>query len=510
MVPRYATTVERAEEMLRHDACAALAYAREALDTWRIDSDSVAYQHMLLVKGAAQARIGETEDGARVIREVRVWAAEHDERALLARCHRRLSALFRRIGDPALMLEHAVTAVDMLATDADDVLRADHLLGLADALGAGGSYAESILRYEEAAKLADACEDQFLRLAVLNNLAFTQYEAGLALESVVTAERLRAEAGADGTPLSSHNCDTVARAYTAVGRYEDAVAVLEPVCAVGSSGEDCDGLVMALLTLTEVQRLAGELDAAQTSLDRCCVLIEQYALTGRRIEALREQSELFAARGLFREAYGTLRDFHLADADLRALERDGRARTLHAIFEATEAQRSSDYFRELSVRDPLTGLHNRRHLDARLIELLGEVTEHRTRVTVGLLDLDNFKRVNDTRSHAVGDEVLRQLAGILQAAADDVDGGLAARMGGEEFLLLLPGVDHAEGTERLERLRRAIAEHTWAGLADGLTVTASIGGAAAPEDEVERGALLAFADRNLYAAKGRGRDCVVT
>ena len=59
---------------------------------------------------------------------------------------------------------------------------------------------------------------------------------------------------------------------------------------------------------------------------------------------------------------------------LRALERDGRARTLNAIFEATEAQRSRDFFRELAARDPLTGLHNRRHLDASLAELLDGLT----------------------------------------------------------------------------------------------------------------------------------------
>jgi two-component system cell cycle response regulator len=508
-VSQQATTAAHVEELLRYDARAALQRARELLSAAGTDSDNIAYQRLLLIKGAAQARIGETEDGARVMREVTAWAAEHGEDDLLARSHRRISALFRRIGDPALMLEHAVTAVDLLDDDTPDVIRADHLLGLADALGASGSYIDSIRRYEQAAKLANRCADQYLHLAVLNNLAFTQYEAGLVTEAVATAERLRAEAEANGQSLLSHDSDTIARAYTAVGRFDDAIAVLEPVCAAEANGEDCDGLVMALLTLTEVQRLSGALDQAQASLDRGCRLIEQYALTGQRTEALREQAELHAARGLYREAYEAFRAFHVADAELRALERDRRARTLHAIFEATEARRSSEYFRELSVRDPMTGLHNRRHMDSRLTEMLAEVQENGLQLTIGLLDLDHFKRINDTRSHAVGDEVLRQVAGILETAVAGVEGGLAARMGGEEFVLLLPGVDRREGVERLDRLRREIAGYAWADVTEGVPVTVSIGVSAAPQDGVERSALLSLADRNMYVAKRAGRDRVV-
>jgi diguanylate cyclase (GGDEF)-like protein len=503
------TTAAQLEELLRQDAPAALQRARELLDAAGTESDTVAYQSILLVKGAAQDRIGETADGARVMREVKTWAEEHGEDPLLARCHRRISAHLGRIGDPALMLEHAVAAVDLLDADTPDMVRTDHLLGLADALGNCGAYDDAIRRYEEVAKRADLCGDGYQQLRVLNNLAFTQYQAGMGAEAVITAERLVAVAEATGRPLQSHDIDTIARAYTAVGRFDDAIAVLEPVCAAEANGEDCDGLVLALLTLTEVRRLAGDLDAAQASLDQCRLLIEQYALSGSRTEALREQAELHAARGQYREAYETFRAFHIADGKIRALERDRRGRTLHAIFEATEARRSSDFFRELSARDSLTGLHNRRHLDSRLDELLAELLQNGTHLTVGLVDVDHFKRINDTRSHAVGDEVLRHVAGILEAAAASVDGGLAVRMGGEEFVLLLPGVDRREGIDRLDHLRCQIAGYAWADITGGIAVTVSIGVAAAPVDEVERSALLALADRNMYAAKRSGRDRVV-
>jgi diguanylate cyclase (GGDEF)-like protein len=507
--PEPAEAIRQVEHMLRYDARTALARARTELDVAGADPDTVTYQRWLLIKGAAQARIGDTEDGARIMREVKGWAEERGEDTLLAVSHRRLSALFRRVGDPALMLEHAVVAVDLLGDGVEAAMHADHLLGLADALGASGSYEDSIRRYNEASVLADGCGDRYLQLAVLNNLSYTQYEAGLSSEAVATAERLRKEAESDGQPLMTHNADTIARAYLAVGRFHDAAEVLEPLIADADTGEDCDGVVCALLTLTEVRRKAGAFDEAQSALDRSNRLAEHYALSGRLIEGLSEQAELHAARGDYQRAFETLRDFHRADVQLRAMERDGRARTLNAIFEATEARRSSDFFRELSVRDPLTGLHNRRHLDARLLELLEQVETDGSHLTVGLVDLDHFKRINDTRSHAVGDEVLRQVAELLQTAAEEVPGGLAARMGGEEFLVLLPGIDRATGVERLDALRRRIAGHPWAPVTDGIAVTASIGVASAPVDERERGALLALADENLYRAKADGRDRVV-
>jgi len=506
--PETLEEVFRLETLLRLDARAALRGARDLLDSRDHDADSVIYQRLLLVKGAAQARLGETEDGARVMREVKSWAEDHEDTLLLAATHRQLSGLFRRLGDPALMLEHGVNAVDLLGPDASEAVRADHLMALADALGASGSFTESIARYREAALLSDACGDRYLQVANLNNLGYTQWEAGLVTEAVATVERLLAEVEREGQQLLPHYVDTVARAFMSAGRYDEAARVLAPLVQTPDTGEDADGLVSVLLALAEVHRRAGVFDEAQSALDRSYRLAEEYALTGLMIQILQEQAELYAAQARYKDAFETFRDFHLADVELRAVERDSRARTLNAIFEATEARRSSDYFRELSVRDPLTGLHNRRHLDARLTDLLTGVTRADAHLMLGLIDLDHFKRINDTRSHAVGDEVLRRVAGLLQAAAARVPDGLAVRMGGEEFLVLLPGLSGDAGLERMEEIRSDIADYEWGPVTEDLAVTASIGVAEAPRDGTEERTLLAIADRNLYRAKSAGRDQV--
>jgi diguanylate cyclase (GGDEF)-like protein len=197
--------------------------------------------------------------------------------------------------------------------------------------------------------------------------------------------------------------------------------------------------------------------------------------------------------------------------DLQSAQRDARARALQAMYETTEARRQTRRYRELSLRDPLTGLYNRRYVDDELPRLLG-ATEP---VTVALLDLDHFKQINDTCSHEVGDRVLSTVADLLQdglpVEGASPDGSFVARMGGEEFLLVLVGVDGDAAAGRLERVRRTLASHAWAALTDGLPVTASIGAVSVPPASHPTPAdVLGRADSRLYRAKRAGRDRVVT
>jgi diguanylate cyclase (GGDEF)-like protein len=161
----------------------------------------------------------------------------------------------------------------------------------------------------------------------------------------------------------------------------------------------------------------------------------------------------------------------------------------------------------MAHRDPLTGLHNRRYVNERLPALLGEASVRRAPLSVAILDLDHFKRINDTLSHSTGDAVLQQVARLLVEAATGP--AVAARMGGEEFLLILPDVDAAEAARRCEQVRLRIRAHDWEPVAGALPVTASIGVTTVPDGRGTPSALLSRADRNLYAAKRAGRDRVV-
>lgn len=172
---------------------------------------------------------------------------------------------------------------------------------------------------------------------------------------------------------------------------------------------------------------------------------------------------------------------------------------------STALMRSEMDHRIESVIDPLTGLLNRKALRHRVDELRQQSTEIRAPIGVIFADLDHFKRVNDTIGHAGGDEVLRQVAEIIKGRLRAFE--LAYRVGGEEFLILLPGADIDQAVELADQLRVAISEGELYG---GGTVTLSCGVAVSDAgEEFDFDLILRRADDALYEAKRAGRDRVV-
>jgi diguanylate cyclase (GGDEF)-like protein len=170
--------------------------------------------------------------------------------------------------------------------------------------------------------------------------------------------------------------------------------------------------------------------------------------------------------------------------------------------------RLRDALRDQSIRDPLTGLFNRRYMEESLEREIARATRSATSVALLILDLDHFKNVNDTYGHAAGDHVLRELGYVLRFRSRSED--VVARHGGEEFLLMLPGMDKIDAVQRAEELRIAISEiQITDGGIDLPPVTVSIGVATFPDHGHTADELLRAADRALYKAKNAGRDRVM-
>lgn len=164
--------------------------------------------------------------------------------------------------------------------------------------------------------------------------------------------------------------------------------------------------------------------------------------------------------------------------------------------------------KELAETDALTGLLNRRAIEAMAADALAKADHAGAPVAVVLFDIDRFKTINDGFGHAAGDAVLKAVASA--ARAELRPGDRLARVGGEEFAALVPGATRAEAGALAERLRRAVAGLALAETA-GLTVTGSFGVAFRPAgSDLRWEALVASADRRLYAAKAAGRNRVVT
>lgn len=160
---------------------------------------------------------------------------------------------------------------------------------------------------------------------------------------------------------------------------------------------------------------------------------------------------------------------------------------------------------ELSIRDFLTDLYNRRYFDEQAERLFEQASRYRHALSVMLGDIDLFKSINDRFTHAVGDEVLKRVADILRESTRNTD--LVARYGGEEFVIAFPETPLAQAAELCEKLRFRIETHDWASIHPDLKVTMSMGlGSNADAPGME--AMLRAADTLLYEAKKNGRNRV--
>ncbi len=184
--------------------------------------------------------------------------------------------------------------------------------------------------------------------------------------------------------------------------------------------------------------------------------------------------------------------------------------TLAAKHTALEESREhisqqAERLRELSVRDVLTGLYNRRFFDEQGAQLFERAARYNRPLAVMIGDIDHFKKVNDTWSHAMGDDVLRRIGEILASKVRAAD--LVARYGGEEFVVAFPETSLAQAIATCEALRQRIESFPWESLHPHLKVTISMG-LCADTSVKDIHAMVEIADGYLYKAKQAGRNQV--
>ena len=257
--------------------------------------------------------------------------------------------------------------------------------------------------------------------------------------------------------------------------------------------------------------LARVVEAAEIVLGRgqgADLLLADPGLSRRHCRIIREQDQLFIED--LESANGTFVDGELVQGrrqiDDGARIHIGRHTVLSLSRQDPLERHAARQLYESSMRDALTDLYNRRFFDQRLREEYAFASRHGAPLSVILIDLDHFKRVNDTWGHPVGDEVLLKVAGVIKGCVRRED--VACRFGGEEFAVIARAETHDGALTVAERMRKRIEETPvhHEGQIIGVTASAGIATAVPPDTYDSPAALLAAADQALYRAKDRGRN----
>lgn len=336
---------------------------------------------------------------------------------------------------------------------------------------------------------------------ITGGLAEVLHALGRSSEAVDVLTSAARSLRRDGHPFEELSVRmSLGRLLQDLGQSEEAIVefnlALEVATKIGTSNHVCEAherLACAYKTVGPRSKVIEHLEA--------CLLATRDANTLKQTTAMAEmRAQLEVSEATHRAEVSHLRNVELAQAH-------ERLQSAHEALRAAEAERTIliERLETQSRTDPLTGLANRRELDARLGAEIERFHRHAMPLTVSMCDIDHFKQVNDRFSHTVGDEVLRSLATILRTQCRELD--IAARYGGEEFCLVFPQTAVWEASQVCERIRLAVASFDWASINPDLKVTLSMGVAGATELQTVD-CLLGNADAAMYRAKRNGRNQV--
>lgn len=483
------------------DLACAFDAAEHALAAAQRSGDRAAEADALWLRGSAASRLGLQRDASQDIERALALARADGHAGLVARCLRLISNFALEEGNEEQARELLDQSLDVARRVGDDEQAFWALNNITNLLGI------------QAARHAQAGEPVLAR----ERVAELRQIVGLA------------QAVAKRTGHWLHHAfalSNLADAYIVEGHHERARALVAEYAALAA--RHAFARLMAYANLDEVRMLRAE-----GKLDEAIAVIDAQAhdalLPGNDDIALSTQKqryELHKAGGRYELALQhleRLRDMDIARLQRRSEQQVGvmmarleleqaRAAAERALHDAALLARRAesleldrDRLHRVAHEDPLTRTGNRRAAESALARHFAAVDTGKPKPIVALVDIDHFKRINDTFGHAIGDAVLAALGPLMRESLRRHDE--VFRFGGEEFLLLLHDTSEAAGLDACNRLRANIEKHDWHAVCAGLAVTASVG-MTSPGAGDDAQQALQRADAALYAAKSAGRNHV--
>ena len=523
----------RLESTANAEPAKALAISGQALDGAVRAVDLHAQMQVHYLRGFAEHLLSLDQDALESMERALSMARSLGDRAWEARALSGLGAVHSGFDDNASAidsLEHSLQIRRELG-DQNGIAAALNNLGVTlEEMGLLPDRASELLR--EAHRIFTSLEHQHGLAATSLHLASLDARAWERADT--RSERVRLSAGAlrwaraavgharavgDNPRLTAEALVQLARALIVTDDLPGAGRALVEAAALAPAAGTTHLRLGIAATRGRLSRRQGDLDAAATALESALEEVGEQLRPFERVDLLAELVEVHEERRDYRAALEAHRLLLSATLQQREERAEHRARSLTTAIDVERARLEAEVERFRSqqleeanrllaheaTHDSLTGLANRRRFDT---ALAARTFDPAAQVTCLVTDLDHFKEVNDEHSHAVGDDVLIRVAGILRICLRGAD--LIARIGGEEIAVLLAddGKDERTIAAVCERIRADIEAHNWEEIAPGLSVTTSLGAAVRRPGE-SGAALMARADAALYEAKVAGRNRVV-
>ena len=494
----------------------------EGVERARVSGDRALQARLLSRLAALEVRLGECSAAdAHAIQSAKLHAAEGDSAGQVAALTFAVLACAQlRRYDDAYAAAFAANDVAVPGSRPEVRLMATRALGAAHA--AAGSYEEALQLF---ARMIDIAREAGIALWertartdwLIMNLGWLTDPAALHASAPDREHLTMLQSWAENLlhqpseaspeiqlrERAAHNA-VLSQIHVALGNVAASRAAIDAVMRDSARLNWSHGLAEGAVVEAEVLLLEGDPMRGAESARRGIELAQSFDLLvveGKAHEVLSRCAEAAgdhatAVKALRRHMQVTREILRQRSENRVRIERWRESLKQREQLDTLTAEASS--FRELSLQDHLTGLANRRALDPVVQDALAELRAGGRQCALAVLDIDQFKNINDRHSHIVGDAVLRTLGDVLRATLRGAD--FAGRTGGDELVVLFADTTSGEASAACDRIRQVIAGHDWDQLAEGLKVTVSIGVTSArQEDTVE--ALMRRADRLMYDHK---------
>jgi diguanylate cyclase (GGDEF)-like protein len=452
----------------------------------------------------------------------------------LIHAYNNLSWIFFSFGDFSSALGYASKALTMAQVLQDNYWEAKALNAYSYLLYVDAADVDKTFELQEKAiQLFGRIFNYGEQALVYNNIADIQLQSGRLGPALEFSRQSLALAKEIPSPIIETVASaTLSEVLIAMGEYAQAENFLQE--AIEQFSEDIPILFKAsiLTDLAQIYLLNSQTDKAEASLLKAIEMAVNVKSTYDQVVAHRILSEVYEQMGEYPKALEYLKKFAALNekllneraakqfyalkivSDLETAQRDAEIYRLKNVELQNEINERSRFQKELeilAVTDSLTGLYNRRQFFYLANHEIEQVRRFNRAIALVLIDLDDFKQINDTFGHPTGDSVLSSIAGIFQRSIRAVD--IVCRYGGEEFAILMPETDSTGCEMIIERVRKALDEQNLIANLDSLPVTFSAGIASFDTGNVHGPAdleiLIKWADQALYDAKHAGKNRTV-